>query len=56
MSTKKICIHDCTINGLIFCRGCEYKVEFNHYDNQLYIYNVFGYTTVGKCVIDKYFF
>lgn len=52
---KKICIHDFIVDGLQFCKGCEYKIEYNQYDNNIYIYNCFGYTIISKSILNNYF-
>lgn len=36
-------------------RGMEYKVEWNPIDQQFWIYTVWGYTTISKQLLDKYF-
>ena len=35
--------------------GTEYKVEWNPVDRQFWIYTVWGYTTISKQLLDKYF-
>lgn len=35
--------------------GMEYKVEWNPIDRQFWIYTVWGYTTISKQLLDKYF-
>lgn len=50
-----VCIHDYVKNGLKFCRGAEYRVDYNRYDGNIYIYTVFGYTNISKRELDKYF-
>lgn len=51
----KLCLRDCVINDLQFYKGCEYKVEYNNYDCQLYIYHINGYTTISGSIINDYF-
>ena len=33
----------------------EYKIEFNPIDKQFWIYTIWGYTTISKRLLDKYF-
>ena len=33
----------------------EYKVEWNNIDRQFWIYTVWGYTTISKRLLDRYF-
>jgi hypothetical protein len=35
--------------------GTEYKVEWNNIDRQFWIYTVWGYTTISKRLLDRYF-
>lgn len=50
-----ICIRDCVINTLIFCKGLEYDVRYNNVDGRIYIYNPWGYTDINKETLNRYF-
>jgi len=52
---KKLCIKDFKLDGLPFCKGTIYDVEYNPVDGRIYIYNVWGYTTISKYLLDKNF-
>ena len=44
MVTKKLCLRDCTINGLQFARGLYYDIDWNPIIQSFIVYNVWGYT------------
>lgn len=51
----KTCIRSFRLNGLMFAAGNEYKVELNPVDGNLYIYTVWGYTTITTNWLNYYF-
>lgn len=55
IKTKKICINEVVINGLIFVPSTQYDVEYNPSLHTFIIYHVFGYTDISKNVLDAYF-
>ena len=52
---KVTCICDVVINGLIFIKGCDYRVGYNPRIG-IIIYTVRGYTRISKRQLDNYFF
>lgn len=51
----RLCIKDCIIDGLCFISYVNYTIKFNPIINKLMIYNPFGYTTIDKNTLDRYF-
>lgn len=51
----KTCVKYYTKDGMEFLPGTEYKVEFNPIDKRLYIYTVWGYTTISPLIINSNF-
>ena len=49
---KKVCLRDIKIENLQFCKGNVYNVEYNPVDKQIYIYSIWGYTTIPKYLLD----
>lgn len=56
MERQVICLRDFRKDGLIFCKGCTYRVNYNPVDGRLYIYTVWGYTDIPKKMLDINFF
>ncbi len=53
---NKISIEDFWLTDTIpIVCNTEYKVEFNPVDKQFWIYTIWGYTTISKQLLDKYF-
>ena len=52
---KKICIKSFVKDGLSFHKNEEYHINYNPIDSNIYIYNVYGYTTISKRTLDEYF-
>lgn len=50
------CLKDFYKDGIPFGRGLTYSVELNSADGRLYIYTVWGYTTISKELLNKNFF
>lgn len=48
----KLCIMDFKLDSLPFCKGTVYNMEYNPVDGHIYIYNVWGYTTIPKYLLD----
>lgn len=44
MVTKKLCIRDCTIDGLPFVSGMYYDIEWNPVTQSFIAYTVWGFT------------
>lgn len=42
-------------DGLEFIPGMEYKTEFNPVDNKIYIYTVWGFTTIDPLIVNTNF-
>ena len=47
-----ICDHN--YNGLMFIKGCDYRVEYNPFIG-IMIYAPFGYVNISKWQLDNYF-
>ena len=52
---KVTCISEVVIDGLIFIKGCDYRVEYNPRIG-IIIYTVRGCTNISKRQLDYYFF
>jgi len=39
---EKLCLRDCKIAGIPFCRGMVYEVEWNPISQCMFAYNVWG--------------
>lgn len=52
---NRLCIKEFRLNGLIFAKGCEYKVNYNHVDGRIYISNPFGFTDIPKEILNTHF-
>jgi hypothetical protein len=48
------CICGTIINGLMFIKGCDYRVDYNPFIG-ITIYTVRGYTNISKRQFDSYF-
>jgi hypothetical protein len=51
----KTCVKWFVKDGLEFIPGMEYKVEFNPIDKNLYIYTVWGFTTITTSQLSTHF-
>ncbi len=51
----KLCLKSFRYDGLPFAEGCTYEVEYNPIANKLIIYNPWGYTSISKELLNKYF-
>lgn len=51
---KVTCICDIIINGLMFIKGCDYRVEYNPFTG-IIIHTVRDYTNISKWQLDYYF-
>jgi hypothetical protein len=51
----KTCVKWFVKDGLEFIPGMEYKVEFNPIDKNLYIYTVWGFTTITASQLSTHF-
>lgn len=51
----KTCVKWFVKDGLEFIPGMEYKVELNPVDKNLYIYTVWGYTTISPSILNSNF-
>jgi len=52
----KLCIKELRLNGLLFARGCDYKISYNSYDGRIYIYDVWGrYTDIPVTMLNTHF-
>lgn len=52
---KKLCVKQYRKDGLDFIPGLEYEVEYNPIDRNLYIYTVWGYTTITPFALNSNF-
>lgn len=52
---KKKCVKYLCIDGLEFIPGLEYEYDFNPVDQNLYIYTVWGYTTISPLALNTHF-
>ena len=52
---NRTCVAQFRKDGLDFIPGLEYKVDFNPIDKNLYIYTVWGYTTISTSQLNRYF-
>lgn len=51
----RTCIRHMVKDGLEFVPGCEYKVEYNPVDQNLYVYTVWGFTTITPFDLHTHF-
>lgn len=51
----KRCVKWFIKDGLEFIPGMEYKTEFNPVDNKIYIYTVWGFTTIDPLIVNTNF-
>lgn len=55
MTTTRTCIKWCVLDGMEFIPGNEYTIDYNPVDGRIYIYNVWGSTTISLRFLNNHF-